>query len=161
MKNQFKIDCGVLRVSLILLLAAIWSTPPARAGYDAGDFVAQKGIGKIVYSSKRDGNWEIYIMRADGWGKARLTKSKENDTEPQLSPDGHRVLWVAGDRKGIDADEGGYAGRIWSMNLDGTRKKCLTPKGKIEGDPKFSFDGKKIVFASEVFGSKDIWVYGC
>jgi len=139
------------------LLCAGGSTPSARAGYDAGDFAAKKGVGKIVYASKRSGNWEIYVMHADGSGKARLTKSKENDTMPCLSPDGRRVLWVAGG-KGDDAvDVIEFGGRIWIMNLDGTRKKCLTPEDKREDTPKFSFDGKKIVFDSGEEGSHNIW----
>lgn len=161
MNSRFKrAVSGVLQSALIVLLIALavaWSTPEARAGYDAGDYVASKGVGKIVFASKRDGNWEIYIMRADGSGKARLTNSKENDTSPALSPGGRRVLWVAGG-KGGDAEGGSeYGGQIWIMNLDGTRKKCLTPKGKIEDAPRFSFDGKKIVFSSGVSENHDIW----
>ena len=141
---------------LFALLCAEGSTPFARAGYDAGDYVASKGVGKIVFSSNSDGKWEIYIMRADGTGKARLTKSEENDTMPCLSSDGSRVLWVAGG-EGTGPQEGEYGGRICIMDLKDLRKKYLTPQGKLDDNPQFSTDGKKIIFSSVEEDSDDIW----
>ena len=54
------------------------------------------GKGRIVFCSNRDGNWEIYVMKADGSGAERLTHDAGDDLapawwgprpEPQPAPD--------------------------------------------------------------------------
>jgi len=34
---------------------------------------------KIAFRSNRDGNWEIYVMNADGSGQTNLTNNGAND----------------------------------------------------------------------------------
>jgi len=38
--------------------------------------------------SERDGNYEIFIMNADGSGQTRLTNNPASDWWPSFSPDG-------------------------------------------------------------------------
>ncbi|MDE0506712.1 MAG: hypothetical protein OXI86_21765, partial [Candidatus Poribacteria bacterium] len=38
--------------------------------------------GRIVFTSRRDGNSEIYVMDADGGNQARLTHHPANDSDP-------------------------------------------------------------------------------
>jgi len=47
---------------------------------------------KVAFISKDDGNWEIYVINADGTGKTRLTNSPTSDGLPTWSPDGK---WIA------------------------------------------------------------------
>ena len=47
--------------------------------------------------SKRDGNFEIYSMNADGSGQTRLTNNPAADGFPTWSPDGTRIAFVSGD----------------------------------------------------------------
>ena len=42
---------------------------------------------KITFSSKRDGNDEIYSMNADGTGQTRLTNNPASDYDPAYSPE--------------------------------------------------------------------------
>ncbi len=44
-------------------------------------------IGKIAFFSNRDGNYEIYVMNADGSGQTRLTNNPAEDRYPVWSPD--------------------------------------------------------------------------
>ena len=37
---------------------------------------------KILFSSRRDENWEVYAMNADGAGQANLTTNPAQDQEP-------------------------------------------------------------------------------
>ena len=46
---------------------------------------------RIVFTSKRDGNNEIYVMNADGSGQTRLTNNSAADTKPEWSPTGHHI----------------------------------------------------------------------
>ena len=41
---------------------------------------------KIAFVSDRDGNFEIYIMNADGSGLVNLTNNPAYDGEPSFSP---------------------------------------------------------------------------
>ncbi len=74
---------------------------------------------RIVYTSARgDGNWEdIFVMRADGSGKKRLTRNPARDQHPVFSPDGR---WVAFDSDRIGKQE------IWKIKADGTRPTQVT-----------------------------------
>jgi PKD repeat protein len=49
--------------------------------------------GKIAFASKRDGNYEIYLMNPDGTGQTRLTNNSVYDGEPDrgLSPQARNV----------------------------------------------------------------------
>ena len=54
---------------------------------------------KIVFVATSEGNAEIYLMNADGWGLVRLTYNKSNDTGPQFTADGKAVIFSS-DRTG-------------------------------------------------------------
>ena len=45
---------------------------------------------KIIFTSSRDGNWEIYMMNPDGSQQVRLTNHRSRDSYPVLSPTGRR-----------------------------------------------------------------------
>ena len=52
-------------------------------------------IGKIAFASDRDGNFEIYVMDADGGGQLRLTENPAEDYSPTWAPDGSRLAFVS------------------------------------------------------------------
>ena len=45
---------------------------------------------KIAWTSRRDGNDEVYVMNADGSGQTNLTNNPAADLHPTWSPDGTR-----------------------------------------------------------------------
>ena len=53
----------------------------------------------IAFMSQRDGNWEVYVIGADGEGLLRLTHDAANDGLPTWAPDG-QYLAFASDREG-------------------------------------------------------------
>ena len=53
----------------------------------------QAGSSKIVFTSNRDGNAEIYSINADGSGLIRLTTNAYNDDHPRWSPNGTKILF--------------------------------------------------------------------
>ena len=54
---------------------------------------------KIVFSSGRDGNAEIYVMDANGANQTRLTtRPTGSDTAPRSAPDGSKIAFVSVER---------------------------------------------------------------
>jgi len=95
--------------------------------------------GTVAFHSSRDGNFEIYTMRADGSGQVRLTNNASNDITPVWSPDGSRIAF-ASDRDGT--------WDIYTMNADGSDLKQLTRKRGTNTAPSWSADGREVVFVS-------------
>jgi len=48
---------------------------------------------KIVFTSQRDNNFEIYVMNADGSNQTRMTDNAARDMEPSWSPDGSLIIF--------------------------------------------------------------------
>lgn len=96
---------------------------------------------RIAFHSYRDGNWEIYVMNADGTGQTRLTYNPEEDTYPAWSPDGTRLIFSSA--------RVGYTD-IYIINVDGTGLRPLTSDPAPEYDPTWSPDGSMIAFTRAV-----------
>jgi Tol biopolymer transport system component len=87
------------------------------------------GGGRIVFASKRDDNYEIYVMNADGTDQRRLTNNPHEDGRPAWSPDCRQIAF------GSD-----HSGRfdIYVMGTDGSGVRRLTNKGDDNGYPAWS-----------------------
>ena len=72
---------------------------------------------KIAFTSHRDGNYEIYVMNADGSDQTRLTTSPANDVDPAFSPDGTKVAFES-DRDGFSRDLRDERGRVGPDQCD-------------------------------------------
>ena len=96
-------------------------------------------MGTIVFTSNRNGNTEIYSMRADGKRQKRLTKNECSDEAPWWSPDRSRIVFTSNRSGNWD---------IFVMNADGTSPVQLTNAEKDDTFPCWSPDGKKIAFQS-------------
>ncbi len=57
---------------------------------------------KIVFESNRDGNWQVYLMNADGSEQERLTTSKSNNRRPSWHPNGQMILFESDRNAKID-----------------------------------------------------------
>jgi Tol biopolymer transport system component len=99
----------------------------------------QTDQGRIVFQSYRNGNWEIYVMNADGSGQTNLTNHSADDVDPSWSPDGSRIVFTSWRNGNAE---------IYVMNADGSGQTNLTndPANDMAAD--WSPDGSKIVFQS-------------
>ena len=107
-------------------------------------------IEQIMFTSKRDGNFEVYVMNADSTEVKRLTDNPKTDYGQNWSPDGNFILFYS-DRNGNE--------EIWRMNNDGTNLINLTNSPSSERNAAYSPDGKSIVFTSDRDNkSKDLYL---
>ncbi len=129
------------------------STKPAPNGAGAGNGVhpsrSPDGL-RVTFTSFRDGNAEIYLMRADGSQPINLTQHEAWDGHPCWSPDG-RLIAFASDRHGEREQRKGsgfYNTDIFVMKADGTDAEQLTIDPVSAFNPRWSPDGRSIAYVS-------------
>jgi len=106
------------------------------------------GGGLIAFVSDRDGNFEIYVMNADGSDPRRLTDHPFSDTSPAWSPDGTQIAFVSSRARNRD---------IYIMNFDGSNLRQLTDQPADELNPVWSPDGTRIGFV--LLGTNNAEIY--
>ena len=92
---------------------------------------------KIVFASRRDGNFEIYIMNPDGSDQINLTQHRANDLAPAWSPTGEQILFTS-DRGGIED--------LYLMDADGANVHQVFRKSIGREYPTWSPDGKAFAY---------------
>lgn len=105
----------------------------------------------IVFSSDRDGNYEIYSMLSDGSNVRRLTNNPGHDSFPKFSPDGTQIVFNSNiERETTD---------IYIMNTDGSHTVRLTDsKGNELTRNGWSPDGTKLAYNSDIDGNDEIYL---
>lgn len=133
-------------------------------GYDAEATISPKGD-KIVFTSTRDGDPELYTMNIDGSDLKRITFEKGYDGGAFFSLDGNKIVFRASrpktEKELKDYQELVKYGYVRPTNLeifvcdaDGSNIRQVTNNGAANFAPFFHPDGKRIIFCSNV-NSKD------
>lgn len=100
--------------------------------------------GRVVYSSERDGNFDLYVRDLATGEETRLTQNPGVDVSPAVSPDGQWIAF-ASDRDG-DFD-------IYVIDAEGRQtSRRLTSNTVDDSTPAWSTDSQSIVFASDTAG---------
>ena len=126
-------------------------------GYDAEATIGPDG--RIVFTSVRDGDMEIYSMNGDGSDARRLTNRPGPDGGPWFSPDGKQIVFRGrpiSDPKELADYQGLLKEGLWRpstleiyvMNRDGSNLRQVTRLGGANFAPAWHPDGKRILFAS-------------
>lgn len=127
-------------------------------GYDAEATVSPKGD-KIVFTSDRTGDLELWIMDADGKNQKQITNGLGYDGGAFFSPDGKKLVFRAS-RPQTEEEIKEYKEllshglvaptnmEIYTCNIDGSDLKQITHLGKANWAPFFHPSGKKIIFSS-------------
>jgi Tol biopolymer transport system component len=133
-------------------------------GYDAEATVSPNGD-KIVFTSTRSGDLELWTMDIDGKNQRQVTNGLGYDGGAFFSPDGKKLVFRAS-RPTTEAEVKEYKDylakglvapttmEIYTCNVDGTDLKQITHLGKANWAPFFSPSGNKIIFSSNHHSDK-------
>jgi Tol biopolymer transport system component len=95
---------------------------------------------QIAFVSTREGNYDIYVMQADGTGVRRLTDHAAIEHDPSWAPDGRSIIFT-GERDGR-----GELYRVW---LDSARVDRITSGFNRAIMPAVSPDGAQVAYAGQ------------
>ncbi len=128
-------------------------------GYDAEGVYAVDGS-KIIFTSVRDGDLELYTMNPDGSEQKRITNTPGYDGGAFFSADGKKIVWRASRPEGEALNE--YHALLeeglirpskldlYIADSDGSNVERLTDNGKANFGPYWHPSGDYIIFASNM-----------
>ncbi|VBB27600.1 unnamed protein product [Acanthocheilonema viteae] len=127
-------------------------------GYDAEGAVSPDGQ-KIVFTSLRSGDPEIWIMNSDGTEPKQLTNELGYDGGPFFSPDGSKIVFRAS-RPNTSDEIQTYKDllsynlvsplqmELYTINIDGSGLRKVTSLGGSNWAPFYMPDNHHIIFSS-------------
>lgn len=127
-------------------------------GYDAEATLSPDGK-KMVYTSVKDGDLELYVMDLKTGKERRITHTAGYDGGAWFSPDGKKLIWRAS-RPKTEAELKEYRSllaeglvaptnmEVFVADADGKNVQQVTNLGQANWAPSFMPDGKRIIFAS-------------
>lgn len=126
-------------------------------GYDAEATVGPDG--RIIFTSVRDGDMELYVMDADGKNVKRLTNRVGPDGGAFFSKDGKLIVWrgkTLTDPKELDDYKALLKEGLWRptnleimvANADGSNIRTVTKLPGASFAPFFTPDSSQIIFSS-------------
>lgn len=107
---------------------------------------------QVLFVSSREGDPELYVMKADGSDVRRLTHFHKEDRSPRWSPDGQWIAFLS-DRQGRT--------RLFVMKADGTELRPVSGAATVgeEREPAWRPDGRGLAFVAASQGTRArIWV---
>ena len=103
---------------------------------------------EIAFTSDRAGTPQVYVMDREGGNVRRLTYDVDYTDSPAWSPRGDRIAFVARTAAGFDV-------YVCAADGSGTR---LVVSGASNENPRWSADGRHLVFASNRDGTPGLYV---
>jgi serine/threonine protein kinase/Tol biopolymer transport system component len=106
--------------------------------------------GRIVFMSNASGNGDIWVMNPDGTGARQLTFDQNNDSLPDVAPDGRSIVFITNRSVGWS---------IWLMNADGSNQRELVRNVAQYAHPHFvAADPQSVYYTSfDQSGANYIW----
>ncbi len=152
--NRVSVPKPIRCESLFLLLPALLLLPGAGVGNAQTPLRQQLQAlpFKIAHECYVDGNWEIFVMNADGSQPVNLTRTPNvHEHYPQISPDAAKMAFA------VDQGDGREAVRsLWVMDIDGRNRRKLADHAR---EAFWSPDSKVIGFLPQEFPKFNVMDY--
>jgi Tol biopolymer transport system component len=103
---------------------------------------------RLIFSSTRAGNRNLWMSNPDGTAARPLTSGSAIDERPAIAPGGQQIAFVS--------DRGGRRG-IWLVAADGGSPRLLAQVDVLDGLT-WSPDGRSIAYASPGDTTPGLWV---
>jgi Tol biopolymer transport system component len=105
---------------------------------------------RLVFYSRSDGDWEIYVLSLEDNSLIRLTDNEVEDMRPVWSPDGRSIAF-ASDREG--------SSQIYVMNLEAMSVKRISRDSEACGGVAWSPDGGFVSYVGGPIGHAQLHVW--
>jgi dipeptidyl aminopeptidase/acylaminoacyl peptidase len=132
----------------------LYTATTDRGGAWAIDRVSWSPDGQTLAFILQSSGWDkVYLLSSHGGQPRQLTQGESEDYTPEFSPDGKFVAIVSNRNHPEER-------HVWIVPVDGGAPHPLAELGPgVEGNPRWSPDGKKIYFVrSTPFESPDLYV---
>ena len=108
---------------------------------------------EIVFASNRSGSFHLWRVPVAGGAATRINVDTQNLSRPAISRHGNRLVWI----------ETSFDTNIWRMGVPGPAGPHAAPtpliaSTAVDGGPRSSPDGERIVFGSNRSGTTEVWV---
>lgn len=103
---------------------------------------------QIVFSSRRENNWDLYLIYADGSGLRRLTDDPAYDGEPDWSPDGRRIVFTSSRDGNLE---------LYTLELETGVYRRLTDNDAADTQPAWAPGSDQIAFTSWRDGNQEVY----
>lgn len=114
---------------------------------------------KIIYQTDRNGNWDIYEYELTTQTNKPLLTSPAHEENPDFAPDGSAFVYSSTRDDHRDVDYNQKLRDIFIYRFDNQKEWNLTTNGSNDWRPRYSPDGKYIVFVSERNDLRDVPFY--
>jgi len=115
----------------------IWRASRPRSGEEAKEYKELLAQGVVAPTQM-----EVFIANADGSNKTQITNLGQANWAPNFLPDG-RIIFCSNHEY-----KRGFPFNMYTMNVDGSKLEKISRDKGFDAFPMFSYDGKKIIFAS-------------
>lgn len=157
MKKLFMIGGGMLLPLLLMLFG--WHGGGRKPQFrlqrvaidhaGGGDATLSPDGQRFLLSSKRSGNWEVWMYDLPTAQWTQLTHDPADDFEAKWSPDSSRIVFCSTRTGQKD---------IWTLDLKSGALKQLTFSEHDDEYPGWSPDGTQVVFTGGPWGKRDFYI---
>ena len=100
---------------------------------------------RVAYTAEAAGARQIFVLPIRGGYPEQLTASEKSVSDPQWSPDGRRIAFVADDS-------------IWMIDVEGSHVVLVAQHPAGNRMPRWCADGHQIAFLSRRRGWDQVWI---